>query len=228
MFHARHDPSINITALMQAKRQQVKRPGKRLVNFDREAIEQVLTYCDTIRNDLQALRDRAFVLTLADTGLRISEACSLTRGMIDWREQRAIVTGKGDKDGLIRFSNRSIDAMKEYLQARAKLDGASGKPLSSLPIFARHDKRVGSKIVAVKPGGMWFAVKERCKEAGIDPERIRVHDFRHYFVTIVYASTHDLIKTKEWARHESEATTSRYTHLIDVSGEEYSEIFNKR
>ena len=53
-----------------------RKQGKRMVNFNREAIEQVIEYCSRLNGDLPALRDRAFVLTLADTGLRISEACA--------------------------------------------------------------------------------------------------------------------------------------------------------
>src|SRR3990170_3793606 len=95
-------------------RHYTRKQGKRMVNFNREAIEQVIEYCSRLNGDLLALRDRAFVLTLADTGLRISEACAPKRGGIDWQEARAIIIGKGDKQDVIRFSNRSIQALREY------------------------------------------------------------------------------------------------------------------
>ncbi len=56
----------------------------RPVVFDRPAVEKILAHCETLRGDLIQLRDRAFVLTLADTGFRISELAGLTRGEIDW------------------------------------------------------------------------------------------------------------------------------------------------
>src|SRR5688572_6181229 len=43
------------------------------VMFDRDDVETVISHCDTLRGNLMELRDRAFVLTLADTGFRISE-----------------------------------------------------------------------------------------------------------------------------------------------------------
>lgn len=232
MFHAPRDPSINLAALQQANKQYALRKGQRLPTFDREAIEKIIKYCNTMRtsspkgNDLAALRDRAFILTLADTGLRISEACALQRGTVDWKEARAIIIGKGNKQGIVYFSKRCLAALHEYLAARAALDGASARPLASLPLFARHDKGAGRKVKPVKSGGMWHAVKERARQAGVDPETVRVHDFRHYFVTVVYASKRDIRLAQELARHSDIAVTSRYAHLVDGSGEAYDEIFN--
>ncbi len=98
------------------------------------------------RQRLINYRDRAFLVTLADTGLRVHEACGLRRGDIDWNESRAIVIGKGNKEAVVRFSNRSLQALKDYLGLRAKQDGATGKSLGSMAIFARHDKAVGDAI----------------------------------------------------------------------------------
>ena len=92
------------------------------------------------------MRDCAFLLTLADTGLRVHEACNLRRGDIDWNEGRAVIIGKGDKQAVVRFSTRSLTALKSYLSSRAAQDGRSGHPLASLPLFARHDKGAGKKV----------------------------------------------------------------------------------
>ena len=118
---------------ISAKRQYSKRQGVHLPNFDRQVVEKVISYCGTLGRNLIALRDRAFILTLVDTGLRISEACSLQRGDIDWNEGRTLIIGKGNKQDVVRFSDRSMKALKDYLAARALLDGESGKPLTSLP-----------------------------------------------------------------------------------------------
>jgi len=209
--------------------------GERIVNFDREAIERVIKYCQGLTGDLLALRDKAFILTLVDTGLRISEACALKRGDIDWREQRAVIIGKGNKQAAVRFSNRAIAALKEYLQARASIDTNSRAPLASQPVFARHDKCASKKIKRVVPSGMWKAIKGdpvrgvagRITEAGVDRESIRIHDFRHYFVTITYLATNDLKKSQEFARHKSIQTTNRYAHLGGELDEVYDQIFNK-
>lgn len=213
-----------------------RKQGKRMVNFDREAIEKVIEYCSNLSGDLPALRDRAFVLTLADTGLRISEACALKRGDIDWMEARAIIIGKGDKQAVIRFSNRSIQAMREYHTACASIEPNTRIPLRSQPVFLRHDIRASKKIKPISASGMWTAIKGdpkqaikgRIEAAGVDRSLVRIHDFRHYFVTMTYLAKRDIKLSQELARHSSIDTTNRYTHFAGEADVAYDEIFNKR
>ncbi len=135
-------------------RRRARRPGQRLPQFPQNAIEDVLGFSSTLntqpveddRERLINLRDCAFLLTLADTGLRVHEACNLRRGDVDWQEGRAIIIGKGNQEAVVRFSDRAISAVREYLNTRSMLDGSSGRPLSSLPLFSRHDKGAGSEF----------------------------------------------------------------------------------
>ena len=226
----------NWAELQEATQHYTRKPGRRIVNFHRESVEKVITFCESLnentanspRQNLEVLRDRAFVLTLVDTGLRISEACSLKRGDIDWLEQRAIIIGKGDKQAVVRFSNRSIQALQAYLRARANVEPNSRTPLASQPLFARHDIRASRKIRPITPGGMWKAIKDRMTEAGVDRHMVRIHDFRHYFVTMTYLAKGNLKLSQELARHESISTTNRYAHFGSEADVAYDEIFNKR
>jgi integrase/recombinase XerC len=227
----------NWAELEEATEHYTRKPGRRIVNFNREAVEKIISYCESLNAEdasvslhtrLEALRDRAFVLTLVDTGLRISEACALKRGDIDWLEQRAIIIGKGDKQALVRFSNRAIQSLKAYLHARSAVDPNSRVPLGSQPLFARHDIRASKKIRPITPGGMWKAIKDRMTEAGVDRHMVRIHDFRHYFVTMTYLAKGNLKLSQELARHESISTTNRYAHFGGEADAAYDEIFNQR
>jgi site-specific recombinase XerD len=226
----------NQADLKETTQHSTRKQGKRIVNFNREAVDKVIEYCSQLSGDLEALRDRAFVLTLVDTGLRISEACALKRGDIDWMEGRAIIIGKGDKQAVIRFSNRSMEALKDYLHARSVVDPNSRIPLGSQPLFARHDIRASKKIRPITAGGMWKAIKGspsqrikgRIEEAGVDRSLVRIHDFRHYFVTMTYLAKGDLKMSQILARHESIATTNRYAHYNTEADIAYDEIFNRR
>jgi site-specific recombinase XerD len=234
-FYAFHK-AWNLDELKEATEHYTRMQGKRIVNFNREAVEKVIAYCASLngasatlpRETLEALRDRAFVLTLADTGLRISEACALKRGDIDWLEQRSIIIGKGDKQAVVYYSNRCIDALKDYLHARVNVEPNSRIPLGSQPLFARHDIRASKKIKPITAGGMWKAIKARIEEAGIERNAVRIHDFRHYFVTMTYLAKGDLKMSQVLARHESIATTNRYAHFNTEAAKAYDEIFNKR
>jgi integrase/recombinase XerC len=218
----------NWAELKEATEHYTRKQGKRIVNFQRAAIEQIIAYCESLHGDLFALRDRAFVLTLVDTGLRISEACALKRGDIDWLEHRAIIIGKGDKQAVIRFSNRSIEALKVYLHERSGVDQNSRVPLASQPLFACHDIRASKKIKSISAGAMWKAIKKRMTEAGVDRQQVRIHDFRHYFVTMTYLAKGNLKLSQELARHESISTTNRYAHFGGEADAAYDEIFNTR
>ncbi len=229
---------VNLPRLRLLIRQRTRRTGQRLPQFPRNDIEDVINYASNIASlsvedeaeYLRNLRDKAFLLTLADTGLRVHEACALRRGDIDWNEGKAIIIGKGDREAVIRFSTRSLKALKDYLNLRAKLDGSSRKPLSSLPLFARHDRGAGKHVKPISTTTGRNIVTQRVKEAlGADAiGTITPHSFRHYFVTTVLQGTGNLKLAQELARHRNIQVTQRYAHLADDELDRgYYEVFEK-
>jgi integrase len=230
--------SLNLPRVRMLMRQRARRPGQRLPQFPQSDIERVLEYAikiaDTPAQDavvrLRDLRDRAFLVTLADTGLRVHEACALRRGDIDWNEGRAVIIGKGDQQAVVRFSQRTMAAIRDYLSIRSPLDGASGKPLASLPLFARHDRGAGKKIKPITTATGRNIVAQRVREALGDKSAgaITPHSFRHYFVTIVLKGSGNLKLAQELARHKSIAVTQRYAHLSDDELDKgYWDIFER-
>jgi Site-specific recombinase XerD len=227
---------INLPRIRLLIKQRARKLGIRLPQFPKSAIEKVLDYAAGLNlfetkdpNDhLINLRDRAFLLTLADTGLRVHEACNLRRGDIDWDEYRAVIIGKGNREAVLRFSRRSIVALKDYLRLRAELDGGSGKALAALPVFARHDKGSGKKVKPISTTTGREIVNQRVREA-VGPEAvgsITPHSFRHYFVTTVLLASGNLKLAQELARHQNIAVTQRYSHLSDAElDKKYLEIF---
>lgn len=51
--------------------------------------------------------------------------------------------------------------------------------------------------------------------------KIRLYDFRHYFATMLYQRTKDILYVKEQMGHKRIENTLIYTHLIRFSDEEY-------
>ncbi len=215
----------NDSVMKDLSRHYLRRKGKNTQEPNMESVQKVIDYCSTLQGDLAALRDKAFVLTVSDSGLRISEACALLRGDVDWKRKLANIVGKGEKRATVHFSDRAMDAIQQYLAARSAVEPDSRKPLSSQPLFARHDISASKRILPVRSGGMWKSIKSRIKEAGVE-KTIRIHDFRHYFVSRLYNATRDMMITKEGARHESIQTTARYTHLDETFGDVYNKVFN--
>ena len=234
--------NVNQSRVAVLIRQRSRRPGVRYPQFPVNDIAVLLSKIENVENmstqgdneeeaqnvKLRAYRDRAFLLTLADTGFRVHEACNLRRGDIDWSEQRAIIIGKGDKQAVVRFTSRSLQAIKDYLSQRGTIDGNSGKQLSSLPLFARHDKGAGNKVKPMTPTTGRNIVKERVEQF-LGKEmvgKITPHSFRHYFVTTVLRGTGNLKIAQELARHKNIQVTQRYTHLSDDELDKaYYEVF---
>jgi site-specific recombinase XerD len=229
----------NLPRLRMLIRQRARKPGQRLPQFPRNNIELVIDYVkyltsnnsDDQNEKYRNLRDRAFLLTLADTGLRVHEACALRRGDLDLQEGKAIIIGKGNRQAIVRFSSRSIAALRDYLTARSRLDGASGRPLTSLPLFARHDRGAGNKVKPITTTTGRNIVSERVREILGESAvgSITPHSFRHYFVTMVLrASGGNLKLAQELARHQNIAITQRYAHLSDEELDQgYHEIFDQ-
>jgi integrase/recombinase XerC len=228
---------LNLPRVRLLVRQRSRKPGQRLPQFPQSDIEQVILHAINLAillniaesDRLINLRDRAFILTLSDTGLRVHEACNLRRGDLDRHERRAIVIGKGNRQAVVRFSSRSLAAIKDYLSARAALDGASGRPLASLPLFARHDRGAGKKVKPITTTTGRNIISQRVKEA-IGEEAagtITPHSLRHYFVTTVLRGSGGNLKmAQELARHKNIAVTQRYAHLSnDELDRAYQSIF---
>jgi len=82
----------NLARVRQLIRQRSRRPGVRLPQFPASDIDTLLEKIESLKGKptqdpeeyLRNLRDRAFLFTLADTGLRVHEACGLRRGDMDW------------------------------------------------------------------------------------------------------------------------------------------------
>ncbi len=234
---ARWERPLNLARVRLLIRQHARRPGRRLPQFPYEAIEEVLAYVDSLghkpaknrREHLQNLRDRAFLWTLAHTGLRVHEACQLRRGDLDWNTGHAVIIGKGDRQDVVRFSPKALALLRDYLQERQPLDARSHKALKALPLFARHDKRAGDRVLPISTVTGRNIVRRRVWEA-LGPDmvgRITPHDFRHYFVTrVLKGSGGNLKLAQRLARHQNIQVTQRYAHLDDQELDRaYREIF---
>lgn len=228
---------INLPRMRMLIKRRSRRVGQRLPQFPKADIKTVLNYAQSMgqipsenkRQRLQLLRDRAFILTLADTGLRVHEACNLRRGDVDWQEGKAVIIGKGNQEAIVRFSTRAMNALRDYLNTRAENDGAFGKALTSLPIFARHDLGAGKRIEPISTTTGRNIINQRVREALGDNAAgtITPHSFRHYFVTEILQGSGGNIKlAQKLARHKNIQITQRYAHLSDDELDKgYFEIF---
>ena len=161
---------------------------------------------------LRRLRNIALLEVLRSTGARVGEIVTLRRADLDYERKAAIVTGKGRKQRLVFLDDKAWGVLTFYLRTRQ--DGASGRALAGLPLFARHDRGAGSKVLPITTNTVRAVIDELCRAAGIE-ESITPHKFRHRFATGVLSATHDLAATQDLLGHSSPTTTRIYARLTD-------------
>jgi integrase/recombinase XerD len=119
--------------------------------------------CDNARPT--ALRDRAIILLLLDTGIRASELCNLRMLTCDLKNSRITVTGKGRRERTVPISPRTAQALWRYLAGRADRDS----PLA--PLFLSHAHLPFTRDVLHK------LLSRIGSRAGL--QGVNLHRFRH-------------------------------------------------
>lgn len=173
---------------------------------------------DRRREVMRCLRDIAIIKTLADTGLRNSELRSLVRRQIDWdRRKLKDVELKGGRKEPVFITQDALDAIKEYHAECKQFYGTFGKQAGTLPVFCRHDRGAGHKILPITPMTVRRAVKGRGLEfLGEEAESIHPHQLRHKFATDIFRETRSLEITRRMVRHKDPKTTAEmYLELTD-------------
>lgn len=109
-------------------------PDQLKEHYGTEAVQRVLKACGD--RSWRALRDRAIVLVLYDTGVRASELCGMRLDDLDIEQQYIKITGKGGRERLVPIGNTAIVALDRYLRKRPETAAdyvwlsSRGEPLS--------------------------------------------------------------------------------------------------
>lgn len=78
-----------------------KRRQKIIETFTEDQLTKVLATCDT--RSFTGTRDRAMLLFMLDSGVRVSELCGIEIADVSWADRAALVIGKGDIERTVCF-----------------------------------------------------------------------------------------------------------------------------
>lgn len=150
----------------------------------------------------EGVRDLALAELLYGSGLRVSEALSLT--VDDVRADRGFVRvrGKGSKDRLAPLSEASRLRLRDYLAERDRLHPDA----SDLTLF------LGARGGALSRREALRIIERLAASAGLN-QGVHPHTLRHSFATHMLEAGADLRSVQEMLGHAKLSTTERYTHL---------------
>jgi integrase len=143
---------------------------------------------------------------LRDTGLRPIELYRLTLKSIDL--EKGIIYPKTAKNGAGRtliIPNQTLAMLKTYI-AKYKIGQAER--------LTPNRRRLCD---------IWVNGRNSTASKLQQPEltKIRLYDLRHYFATMLYAKTKDILLVKQQLGHKRIEHTLIYTHLINFKTDEY-------
>ena len=153
---------------------------------------------------LLVLRDRAILELFYSSGLRATEAATLTLADVHPSVGGVRVIGKGDKQRLVPMGAPARAAIDAYLEAvRPKLVRGDGNDRGRVFL-----SRTGRPLERV---ALWQIVKRWARAAGVPDTH--PHTLRHSFATHLLAGGADLRVLQEMLGHADIATTQIYTHV---------------
>jgi integrase/recombinase XerC len=144
-----------------------------------------------------AARNRALLLLIFGSGMRISEALSLTMRQIAGRPDALTITGKGQKERIVPILPAVWQAIDKYLQMRPFNQEYLFCSTKGLPM----SPRMAQKMV------------ERLRVMLQLPPYITPHALRHSFATALLSDGADLRSIQELLGHASLSTTQIYTKV---------------
>ena len=186
------------SALPLIRGPRVKRPLPKAVSAA-EALKIVNTPLDSPGEPWIAVRNQAVLSLCYGSGLRISEALSITGRDVPLARQIQL-TGKGGKTRLVPILPVVIEAVNEYM----RLSPFQLPP--DQPIFR------GARGGVLRAEIVQAEVRRLRGALGL-PETATPHALRHSFATHLLAGGGDLRTIQQLLGHESLSTTQRYTDV---------------
>lgn len=145
-------------------------------------------------------RDYVIMLTLLDTGVRISELAGIKTSDIDWQARVIRVYGKGRKERLVPFSRTLEKHLRTYIEIRGVLDTDC--------VFVNIDNN------PFQVRGIQQAIQLYGKAARINGVRVSPHTFRHTFAKMYVMNGGDSFSLQKILGHTSLEIVRMYVNLF--------------
>lgn len=148
-------------------------------------------------------RDKLIIRLLFSTGIRLNECATLKIEHVELRNRRLSILGKGKRHRYVPVPRDLLPPFVNWLEHQ--------RPPSPLPfVFLSSDAR-GAVRGAVSPNTIYYALKRREEEAGLDVRS--AHNFRRGYAVDILLSGASTRLVQELLGHSSVQITERYLRL---------------
>lgn len=174
-------------------------------------------------NKRSGIRDKAILLLLYSTGLRVSELVALNVSDVNLKTGEFAVIGKGRKVRTVYLNETAKSALLKYLNVRKD---------NFKPLFLRYS---GKQLENIDEDGeslrltvrsIQRLVKKYAINAGISVDATP-HTLRHSFATSLLSQGADLRSVQELLGHSNLSTTQIYTHVTNKKLKDVHKQFMK-
>lgn len=150
---------------------------------------------DRLCQACESIQEKLIIWILLDTGLRVSELCSLTPQHVQWQQKTLRITGKGGPHG--KKSKKRVVPMSKRVQTLLEHYFAIN---DYWPVGVRQAQKI---------------VKQVANHAQLS-QKVTPHILRHTFATIALQKGISLAAVQKVLGHDRLMTTAIYLNFTDT------------
>ena len=178
----------------------IKSEQRIIETFTQGQIRKLLNAPD--RNTFTGYRDYVIMLTLLETGVRISELVGIELHDIRWKDRMIRIYGKGRKERLVPFQTTLDRHLRQYAEIRG--------PLENDYLFVNIDNSP-IKVRSVQQNITMYGERADIKNVRVSP-----HTFRHTFAKFYIMNGGDPFSLQKILGHTSLEIVRMYVNLFSV------------
>lgn len=183
---------------------------------DPPTVEEIVAILRVCPDTLAGRRNRALMVLLWRTGLRVSEALDLHESDLEQREHSVFVrSGKGSKSRRVGMDDWGWDQLRPWLDARQALPVGTVFCIATGPTAGRRWASAGARA-AVRKAGIAAGVRRR----------VHPHAFRHVHAVELAREGVPLHIIQRQLGHQNPGITAVY--LTSISGVEVIDAIGAR
>lgn len=161
------------------------------------------------KEDFRSLRNNAMIHLFLGCGLRLAELNELKISDFDFKENKFVVLGKGQKERTCYINANIKEILQKYINYR-KNNPIDDKDIDDCLFISQWNRKISDREIRK-------IIKKTYEKAEIDGTKYSVHSLRHSYATILYKSGVDIRLLQILLGHSRIETTQIYAHMHNES-----------